>query len=222
MYIKDPHQKAEACIIWMHGLGADAQDMAGLAEQLPLKAAIRHVFLDAPVRPVTLNNSMPMRAWYDILGTKLTDREDKDGILQSETIIRQVIDKQIADGFSSKQIFLVGFSQGGAMALWTGLNSTVPLAGIIALSAYMPLASICNIELDKQTPILLTGGKFDPLVLSAWGKMGADFLQQKGFKQVTWYEYPMEHAVCTDEMIDIADWLTRQIALVKHNNGEKV
>ncbi len=213
VYIKEPQQPAHACIIWMHGLGADAQDMAGLATQLPVTVALRHVFIDAPVRPVTINNRMPMRAWYDIFGAKLTDREDSEGIGQSDAMIRQVIDNQHADGFSSQQIFLAGFSQGGAMALFTGLQMDKPLAGIIALSGYLPLAAACNISLDKDTPIFAAGGQYDPVVLPTWSKQSIEMLKARGFQKITWYEYPMEHAICAEEIKDLARWLNIQVAL---------
>ena len=219
VYVKDPQQQAQACVIWMHGLGADAQDMAGLAAQLPLSVAIRHVFIDAPVRPVTMNNHMPMRAWYDILGTALTDREDSEGIKRSEEIIRQVIDAQIAEGFASEQIFLAGFSQGGAMALYAGLHLSMPLAGIIALSAYLPLASACNIGLDQSTPIFVAGGLSDPLVLPAWTRQCVELLRSNGFQHIDCHEYPMQHTICVEEIKDIARWLTLQITSPMQRNG---
>ncbi|MDF1678088.1 MAG: carboxylesterase, partial [Legionellaceae bacterium] len=126
----EPNQKARACIIWMHGLGAGADDMAGLAKQLPLDVPVRHVALNASIRPVTLNQGMPMPAWYDILGMSFSDREDKAGILASEQMILKAIDAQIADGFASETIFLAGFSQGGAMALFTALRTTLSLGGV--------------------------------------------------------------------------------------------
>jgi phospholipase/carboxylesterase len=222
VYIKDPQQDAQACVIWMHGLGADAQDMAGLASQLPVAVAIRHVFMDAPVRPVTLNNNMPMRAWYDILGMALTDREDHQGIKQSEDLIRQVVDNQVAEGFSTEQIFLAGFSQGGAMALYTGLHTSAPLGGIIALSAYLPLAAACNVTLNSHTPIFLAGGLYDPIVLPMWTKQSLEFLRQQDFKDITWHEYPMEHNICAEEIRDIAQWLTQQVTLINNvRAGEK-
>lgn len=220
VYIKEPQQKAQACVIWLHGLGADAQDMAGLATQLPVTVAIRHVFLDAPVRPVTINNRMPMRAWYDIVGAKLTDREDQEGILQSEAMICEVIEGQLAEGFISQQIFLAGFSQGGAMALFTGLQMTNPIAGVIALSSYLPLATLCKICLDKQTPIFAAGGLYDPVVLPAWTKQSVEILKNQGFHQVSWHEYPMEHAICAEEITDIAQWLNVKITSSTHCEGE--
>jgi phospholipase/carboxylesterase len=219
VYVKEPDQQAQACVIWMHGLGADAKDMAGLAAQLPVTAPIRHVFIDAPVRPVTLNNRMPMRAWYDIVGMKLTDREDREGIIASEAMIREVMDGQCAEGFDSNQIFLAGFSQGGAMALYTGLQLVKPLGGIIALSAYLPLASVCKLSLDNQTPIFAAGGLYDPIVLPDWTKDSVTLLKHKGYQQLTWHEYPMEHAICLEEVNDLARWLNLQVASVIHREG---
>ena len=219
VYVKDPQQQAQACVIWMHGLGADAQDMMGLATELPLTVAIRHVFIDAPVRPVTLNNHMPMRAWYDILGMKLTDREDSEGIKQSSTRIRQVIENQLAEGFVSEQIFLAGFSQGGAMALYTGLHSSIPLGGIIALSAYLPLASVCNIVLNLNTPLFVAGGLYDPLVLPAWTNQCVEVLRASGFRRIESREYPMEHTICVEEIRDIAQWLILQVTAITNREG---
>lgn len=219
VYIKDPQQQAQACVIWMHGLGADANDMAGLAAQLPLTVPVRHVFMDAPVRPVTLNNNMSMRAWYDIVGMKLTDREDRVGILQSEDLIRQVIAQQCADGFLSHQIFLAGFSQGAAMALRTGLHASMPLAGVVALSGYLPLSEECKPLLALNTPIWIAAGKFDPVVLPSWTKHSFDWLQGQGFQHVQWHEYPMEHTLCMEEIQDLANWLSSQVLSLTKQNG---
>ena len=221
VYVREPQEPAQACVIWMHGLGADAQDMMGLATQLPLTIPLRHVFLDAPVRPVTLNNHMPMRAWYDILGMKLTDREDSKGIKSSEVFIREVIDTQLAEGFVAEQIFLAGFSQGGAMALYTGIHTSMPLAGIIALSGYLPLASASNIVLNQSTPMFIASGLYDPLVLPTWTKQCIDLLHQKGFKKIASHEYPMEHTICADEIRDLAGWLTTQVTSMTHQEGVK-
>lgn len=220
VYVKEPEQQAQACVIWMHGLGADAQDMAGLASQLPLTVPVRHVFLDAPVRPVTLNNHMPMRAWYDILGTELAEREDSTGIKQSENIILEVIDSQLSAGFRSEQIFLAGFSQGGAMALYTGLHIARPLAGIIALSSYLPLASACKIVLDPRTPMFVASGLYDQMVLSSWTKHYVESLRNKGFQQIEWHEYPMEHNICGEEVKALSDWLNLKIASLLLRDGE--
>ena len=209
--IKDPQQPAKACVIWMHGLGADGNDMAGLAAELPLAVPVRHVFMDAPIRPVTLNNNMSMRAWYDIVGMKLTDREDRAGILASENLIRTVIEQQCAAGFKPSQIFLAGFSQGAAMALRTGLHLSTPLAGVIALSGYLPLSAECKPALDLSTPIWIAAGQFDPIVLPGWTKHAFDWFVSQGFKNVHWHEYPMEHTLCLEEIRDLAHFLSTQI-----------
>lgn len=222
VYVKEPQQPAQACVIWMHGLGADANDMMGVANQLPVTLPVRHVFIDAPVRPVTLNNHMPMRAWYDIVGMKLTDREDHDGLMRSESMIRQVIDTQITEGFKSNQIFLAGFSQGGAMALFTGLRSPVPLAGIVTLSGYLPLSSECEPALlNNTTPVFIAGGRFDPIVLPAWTKQSMQWLEAHGFKHIAWHEYSMEHNICAAEICDLANWLTAQLSSGTPHNGVK-
>ncbi len=220
VYIEEPQQHALACVIWMHGLGADANDMVGLVKQLPLAVPVRHVFIDAPIRPVTWNNNMPMRAWYDILGMKLTDREDRDGLMRSEGMIRQIIENQVTAGFNLDQIFLAGFSQGGAMALFTGLRSPLPLAGIITLSGYLPLSSECELErVNNNVPVFIAGGQFDQIVLPAWTKQSFDWLQSRGFQHVTRHEYPMEHSICAAEIRDLACWLTAQISSITHRTG---
>lgn len=213
----ESEKKAEACVIWMHGLGASADDMAGLASQLPLKVPMRHVALNAPIRPVTLNQHMPMPAWYDIVGMKLTDREDHAGILESEHIILNAIEQQVAEGFTHKQIFLAGFSQGGAMALFTSLHAMPTLGGVIALSAYLPLASACEVKLNLKTPVFIGSGRFDPMVLPAWTAQSVAWLKQKGFEHITVHDYPMEHSVCIEEIRDIAVWLEMCAVL---NEGE--
>lgn len=211
VFIKEPLLPAQACVIWMHGLGADAQDMAHLAEELHLTAPIRHVFVDAPVRPVTLNNGMSMRAWYDILSLNRSEREDKEGIKTSEVLIRDVIAQQLDKGFTSKQLFLAGFSQGGAMALYTGLHTDTPLGGVIALSSYLPLASECNMVLDPSTPVFIAGGSYDPVVRIEWSKLSAEKLREKNFQKITWREYPMEHNICMEEVKDLSSWLDTQV-----------
>lgn len=212
VYMKEPQAPAQACIIWMHGLGADASDMVGLADGLSIdEVSLRHVFINAPVRPVTLNNGMVMPAWYDILGMELVDREDKEGIEQSELIIRKVMDEQLNDGFTYNQIFLAGFSQGGAMALHTGLQTPERLGGIIALSAYLPMAQHNRPKLNKHTPIFIGAGQFDPLVLPKWVELSNDWLLNNGYTQISKHQYPMEHSVCLEELKDISLWLKQQV-----------
>lgn len=210
--MKEPQEQAQACLIWMHGLGADASDMVGLADQLMIKEVpLRHVFIDAPSRPVTLNGGMVMPAWYDILGLELVDREDKQGIEQSELLIRQVIDAQIKDGFKSEKIFLAGFSQGGAMAIHTALHMPNQLAGVIALSAYIPLANHTKPTLDVKTPFFMGGGQFDPLVLPKWTQQSRDWLLANGYEHLVFHQYPMEHSICFEEIKDLSLWITTQV-----------
>lgn len=217
IYTNDPPKVAEACVIWMHGIGADAQDMMGLASQLPVKSSIRHIFLDAPLRPVTLNNGMVMRAWYDIVGMELTDRQDREGILQSAGLVRAALDQQINAGFLTKQIFLAGFSQGGAMALYIGMNDLQDIGGLITLSAYLPLADTCQPVLHNlNTPIFMAGGRQDPIVLPTWQQQTANFLRNKGFDNIEQHEYAMAHEVCSAEIIDLANWLDKQVSSIHH------
>lgn len=210
--MSEPKLPVEVSIIWMHGLGADASDMAGLANELMLSdIAIRHIFMNAPIRPVTLNSGMSMPAWYDIVGVKLTDREDKKGIENSHQLIQTLIDEQIATGLKPEQIYLAGFSQGGAMALYTGLQQ-VKLGGIIALSAYLPLSSEIKASLTKDTPFFIAGGLFDPIVSPAWTKLSVNWLEASSFSALSVHQYPMEHSVCQQELVDLANWLKLHIA----------
>ncbi|MDP1603690.1 MAG: carboxylesterase [Legionella sp.] len=210
--MKDPQMKAEACVIWMHGLGADASDMAGLANQLPIaRLPLRHVFIDAPLRPVTINAGMKMRAWYDIFDLTFRTREDREGVLQSEKAIVEVIQRQIDDGFRANQIILAGFSQGGAMALYTALHCNLPLAGAIALSAYLPLALESKPVMAKDTPVFIGCGQFDPLVLAEWTLKTKEWLVVNGYAQVTLKQYPMEHSICAEEINDVVSWLSTHI-----------
>jgi phospholipase/carboxylesterase len=195
----------------MHGLGADASDMMHLADQLLINdLALRHVFIDAPPRPVTLNGGMMMPAWYDIVGTGLMDRQDKQGIKQSELLIRNVLEAQIKEGFSHDQLFLAGFSQGGAMALHTAL-CTPQLGGVIALSAYLPLAQEAETTLTKNTPIFFGCGQFDPLVLPRWTHQTRDWFTANGYESLSFHEYPMEHSICYEEIKDMSLWLSKHV-----------
>jgi phospholipase/carboxylesterase len=210
--MKEPQAPAQACVIWMHGLGADASDMVSLADQLsPGNLAVRHAFINAPMRPVTVNNGMVMPAWYDIIGLELVDRQDKAGIEQSDLIIRKVMNEQLDDGFAFEQIFLAGFSQGGAMALHTALQTPARLGGVIALSAYLPLAGQSRSKLNKHTSIFLGSGQFDPVVLPKWVTMSKDWLLNDGYTNLTTHQYPMEHSICMEEISDISLWLNQQI-----------
>lgn len=212
LYTKEPTSPAQACVIWMHGLGADAQNMMALADQLLLTVPVRHVFMNAPVRPVTLNNHQPMRAWYDITGLRKEDREDREGIAQSERLIREVIQAQREHGFTSKQIFLAGFSQGGAIALHTGLNMPETLGGLMVLSGYLPLASARADVHQLATPVFIAAGTEDTVVLPSWTQHIYSWLQERDFEDVSWNEYPMDHSVCAKEIRDLSQWLNARVA----------
>lgn len=215
VYIKEPNAQAQACIIWMHGLGSDAADMMGLSEQLFLSDLnVRHVYMDAPERPVTLNNGMVMPAWYDILGLEFSDREDQPGIQASAGLIRDVIDEQIKVGFTPQQIYLAGFSQGGAMALYTALQYKARLGGVIALSAYLPIAQQIQPQLDKATPFFMALGQFDPLILPSWTEQSRMWLATHHYDCIDLHVYPMEHSVCYDEVCDLSRWLMKQVGEV--------
>lgn len=207
--MKDTPSVPDICIIWMHGLGADGSDMAQLASQLTTPAlATRHIFLDAPIRSVHINQGMPMRAWYNIFDLALTNREDRKGLVESQAAITEMIDAQCQEGeLTPSRIFLAGFSQGGAMALFTGLQTERSLGGIIALSSYLPLSGECQPMASKTIPIFFGYGRHDPLVLPLWSQMTLDWLTTAGYSNLTRYDYPMEHQVCTEELADLSRWL---------------
>lgn len=201
-------------VIWLHGLGADGNDFASLVPELklPTTSAIRFIFPHAPVKSITINNGMKMRAWYDILALDRQMREDELGIRQSADAIAQLIEHEHARGIAYENIFLAGFSQGGAMALYTALRFPQKLAGIIALSCYLPLAKNLASEAsvaNKTIPIFLAHGNFDmvvPLMLAQYSK---EALLQNHYT-VAWHMYPMDHTVCFEEIKDIREWLLSQ------------
>lgn len=207
----DPVKSANAVIIWLHGLGASGNDLVPIAQTLkfPSSLAVRHVFPHAPIRPVTLNNNLPMRAWFDIPTNVLTQREDEHGIKQSAQAIAQLIQAEQKRGFLSEQIVLGGFSQGGAMALHVGLTYPEPLAAIIALSSFIPLAKQqCFAKTTSLAiPIFMATGTHDPLVQYPWALASKDLLVQYGFSRVSWHTYPMEHQICPQEISDLNRWL---------------
>lgn len=212
IYIQEPRQSAKACVIFLHGLGAGASDMQGLVQQFPATTIpCKYIFLDAPLRPVTINNGMTMRAWYDITGFTASAREDLQGIQSSEKIIRDVIEQQVAEGFDYSQIVLAGFSQGGAIALYTALHTKAQLGGVIALSSYLPVHQHCQPTLYKNTPFFIAGGTMDPVVLPAWTNTSRDWLLQAGYNRVDFHQYPMEHSICYQEIQDMCLWLTNEI-----------
>jgi len=202
-----------ASIVWLHGLGADGHDFEPVVPELvrPGERALRFVFPHAPVRPVTLNNGCAMRAWYDIVGIDRQSRQDEVGIRGSAAAIRALVARENERGIAAERIVLAGFSQGGAMALFTGLRYPQTLAGIVGLSCYPVLASTLDAErhaANQQTPIFLAHGMFDPMIDVSLGEEGRKLLEARGYS-VEWHTYPMPHSVSPEEIEAIAAWLRR-------------
>lgn len=198
-------------IIWLHGLGADGHDFAPIIPELklPTSLGIRFIFPHAPIRPVSINNGYEMRAWFDVYGLTKDTRIDKAGIEKAATSIEQLIEIEIARGTPSHRIVLAGFSQGAALSLVAGLNYQKPLAGIIALSGYLPPpheAIDKASDANKGLPIFLAHGIHDNIVAFAFGEATDQVLQTAGY-QVSWHAYSMGHSVCAEEVHDISQWL---------------
>ncbi len=199
-------------VIWLHGLGADGHDFAPIVPELlrPDWPGIRFVFPHAPVRPVTINGGVPMRAWYDIKSLSTDDRADEAGLRESMAEVDALIARERDRGVPPARQLLVGFSMGGALALASGLRREAPVAGIAALSAYLPLGPQTAAELTpggKATPVFMAHGSQDPVVAPAWGSRSRDALQALGV-QVEWRTYPMPHSVHPDEVRHLGDWMT--------------
>ena len=202
-----------ASVIVLHGLGADGRDFVPICDELDLAAAgpVRFVFPHAPVRPVTINGGMQMRAWYDIVGTDLVRREDEAGLRESRLEVAALIAREVARGVAPARIVLMGFSQGCAMALLTGLRQPERLAGIVALSGYLPLAASTAAErsaANAATPIFLAHGLYDGVVPLARATATRDALLALG-QPVEWHTYPMQHAVAPEEIADLNRFLLR-------------
>lgn len=198
-------------VIWLHGLGATADDFVPVIPYLGLSKTlkIRFVFPQAPDRPITVNGGYVMPGWYDIRGTNITDKEDLPGMTQSRQMLDALIGEQMAKGVPSENILLAGFSQGGAVAYYTGIRSPHKLAGILALSTYLPFLASANTEhsgVNLQSPILTMHGKFDSVVPLSAGKLCAEGLSTLGY-HVEWREYDMEHTVIPEQLEDIGSWI---------------
>jgi len=208
-----------AAVIWMHGLGADGNDFVPIVNEIDLTGApgIRFVFPHAPTRPVTINNGHVMRAWYDISYGDLegnTRKADEVGVRESQAQIGQLIARENERKIPANKIVLAGFSQGGAIALQTGLRYADTLAGVMALSTYLPLAESFAQEAapaNARTSVFMAHGTQDPVVPYAMGKSSHDRLQQAGYA-IEWRDYPMQHSVCLEEITDIGRWLGRVLA----------
>ena len=200
-----------ASIIWLHGLGADGHDFVPIVPELglPETLRVRFVFPHAPMRPVTINGGMVMRAWYDVVDAGGARREVEAGVRESQRQIEALMARERARGTPAASIVLAGFSQGGAMALHTGLRHPERLAGIMALSCFLPLGATLAAEAsaaNREAPIFMAHGTHDPLIPLARGREARDALTALGYR-VEWRQYAMPHAVCADEIADVARWL---------------
>jgi len=200
-----------ASVIWLHGLGADGNDFVPIVPELPLPddLNIRFIFPHAPVQPVTCNGGYTMRSWYDIFSLEDFDREDEAGLIASRQILTSLIKNENRRGIPTQRIVIMGFSQGGAVALYTGLRHTQTLAGIGALSTYLPLHKTTPDERNTEnqaTSIFMAHGLRDPVVKYEYGEKSCALLKDLDYN-IRWKSYDMEHNVCNEEIIDIATWL---------------
>ncbi len=198
-------------IIWMHGLGADGNDFVPLVPQLPTAGwpNVRFVFPNAPVQPVTINGGMHMRAWYDIKGLDIADKQDAEGILASVAEVEKLIARENERGISTDHIVLAGFSQGGAIALTTALRHADKLAGLVVLSSYLPLAEqtgAARSQANADIPIFWGHGSVDPVVPLILGERSRNALRDMGY-EVDWHAWPMAHQVCMEEVDALSRWL---------------
>jgi phospholipase/carboxylesterase len=202
-----------AAIIWLHGLGADGHDFEPIVPELVPQGsrAWRFVFPNAPTRPVTINGGMRMRAWYDIVGLDRKAAEDAAGFKDTDEKVRELIVREVARGIPAARIVLAGFSQGGAVSLYTATRLAEKLAGVMALSCYLPRESTFQAErapANDATPIFMAHGQFDGVVPLMLGVKSRDYLKAQGYK-VEWHEYAMEHSVSAEEVADIRQFLLR-------------
>ena len=202
--------KPVGSIIWLHGLGADGHDFEQLVPDLdlPKNIPLRFIFPHAPFQPVTINNGMVMRSWFDILSFDRKGRAERESFLKSCDSLRCLISNEIERGMREEKIIVAGFSQGGAIAIHTVLESNYNIAGLIALSTYMGLSDISiNSPCRKDLPIFMAHGSFDPVLKIEWGRESANKIIEAGYK-VEWNEYSMEHTISQKEILDIRKWIS--------------
>lgn len=206
-------------VVWLHGLGADGNDFAPIVPQLlrPGWPGLRFVFPHAPVRAVTINGGARMRAWYDILafGDDFARQEDAVGVRMAIAQVEELLAREGERGVPASRVILAGFSQGGAIALAAGLRRATPLAGIVALSTYLPLAAASLSEATPAghaTPVFMAHGRFDPVVPQQLGERSRDALRDTGMA-IEWHSYPMQHQVCAEEIDALAIWLGQRFAV---------
>jgi phospholipase/carboxylesterase len=204
-----------AAVIWMHGLGADGSDFVPIVGELGLRdLSVRFIFPHAPLQPVTMNGGYVMRAWYDIGYQDLSLKEDEKGVRESQQAIERLIAREAERGIATRRIVLAGFSQGGAIALQTGLRHGERLGGVMALSSYLPLPETLEAEAsatNRDTPVFMAHGIEDPIVPLKLAAASCSRLLTMGYK-VEWHEYDMPHSVCAEEVEKIGEWLRRVLA----------
>ena len=215
--IIEPPASHRASVIWLHGLGADGHDFEPVVPELrlPDQLGIRFIFPHAPIRPVTINGGMAMRAWYDVKGPDLRRGEDAGAITESTRIINRFIAAEIDAGVAAHRIVLAGFSQGGAITLHCGLRYPERLAGLLALSTYLPLPGQLAAEKSvagRTVPILMLHGVYDPVIPLQAGLQSCEFLKQAGY-DIEWQTYPMQHSLCLEEIQHIGRWIERVLTL---------
>ncbi|MCH8943165.1 MAG: dienelactone hydrolase family protein [Proteobacteria bacterium] len=202
---------AMGSVIWLHGLGADGHDFEAIVPQLnlPHDLRLRFVFPHAPMRPVTINGGMSMRAWYDIVSFDSAGRADSDGIRESSRMLDGLVAREIERGVDAGRVVVAGFSQGGAVAIQTMLRTPHRIGGMMALSTYLALPDeLEHASVRKDLPIFMAHGSFDNVLPMQWGRDSADKLIAAGYA-VDWHEYPMAHAVCPQEIAAISAWLSK-------------
>jgi phospholipase/carboxylesterase len=213
-----PASRPHASVIWLHGLGADGHDFVPIVPELrlPPEPAVRFVFPHAPMQPVTINNGMRMRAWYDIVSLSAAGPPDEVGISASAASVERWIAREVEFGIAPGRIVLAGFSQGGAIALHAGLRHAERLAGILALSTYLPLHNRLAAEAapaNRDVPILMCHGRDDSVLPMSLGTMSRDWLRGLGYA-VKWKDYRMQHQVCIEEIAEISVWLRARLSAV--------
>jgi len=210
--IIEPPKSAQASVIWLHGLGANGHDFEPIVPELSKNVTqhTRFIFPHAPQRPVTINGGMVMPAWYDVVSQDLTQWQDEQGTRASEKIVQDFVRNEVRRGIDTQHIVLAGFSQGGAIALHTGLRYFTALAGIMVLSSYLPLENTVareKQESNEKTAIFMAHGQFDPVIPMKHAQHSRAVLEKMGYV-VEWHDYPMEHAVNMQEIADISQWLS--------------
>ncbi|GAA3555317.1 alpha/beta hydrolase [Marinobacter xestospongiae] len=212
---RETRANPDAAVIWLHGLGASGHDFEPVIPELglPDDAAIRFIFPHAPVMPVTINGGVAMPAWYDIKAMDIDRVVDTEQLCASSDAVGRLIDREIECGIASERIIVAGFSQGGAVAYQLGLSYAKPLAGVLGLSTYFATAgTLTPSEANRQTPIRIYHGQFDPVVPEQLGRRSAEQLSQLGYA-VEYGTFPMDHSVCLEEIIEIGRFFGERLSL---------